>query len=189
MLLVVVLGFFFNIIFECSWKWSPCICLYFHRCQTDARIQSNFFWNQMEFFTWLEFKHLLLAISEKERKKSKIIQSEESGHQNFLCSLRSLRNWINCKLYDFPNGYQSWAKAAVTMSLWQISVQKKWQRSPSVPCWNTSTASSDTDAKSSHNPELTGGSKSRSVEWISLYSTSHHLKTLFDWKQNKTSDR
>lgn len=99
--------FGFNIIFECSWKWGPCICLYFHRCQTDARIQSNYFWNQLEFFTWLEFKHLLLAISETEKKNPKIIKNVVPGHQNFLCCLSSSRNRFTCKLLYFPKGHQS----------------------------------------------------------------------------------
>lgn len=58
-----------------------------------------------------------------------------------------------------------------------------------MPCWNNNSQSSDTDAKPSHNPELAGGSKSRTMEWISFYSNLHRPKMLLDWKQNRTSGK
>lgn len=131
---ILLLVFFFNIIFECSWKWSPCICLYFHRCQTDARIQSNFFWNQLEFCTWLEFKHLLLAISEREeKKKSKIIQKMwNRDTEIFSVAFISLEIefFVNCMTSQIDTKAEQ--NAAVTT--WQHPCEKlPFKKSGSVP--------------------------------------------------------
>lgn len=160
---------------------SVCTCLCFHRCQTDARLLSNFFWNQLEFLAWLEFKHLLLAISEKRRKKSKIIQTMESGHQNFLCRLFSSRNWVVFKLWP-PKWIPKLSKSSRDNILMEKILSNKHPCSPFLrPCWNTKFRYG---CKVLTPPWTPAGSKRRPVELISLHSNLHHIKIHF-WLETK----